>query len=83
MHRHVQLINGKAQAAQIYPPGLCKAVCKGLIKQLEVDRKGQYLLMNVAYNDEDTSNSLMEMAKQLEKKYKTIEEENEWDDEVA
>ena len=39
--------------------------------------------MNVAYNDEGTSKSLMEMAKQLEKKYKTIGEEDEWDNEVA
>ena len=77
------MINGRAQAAQLYPPGLCKAVCRGLIKQLEVDRKGQYLLMKMEYNEEISSKRLMEMAKQLEKKYKTIEEEEEWNDEVA
>ena len=28
--RHVQLINGRAAAAQVYPPELCKAILKGL-----------------------------------------------------
>lgn len=39
MHRHVQLQGGKAKAAQVYPPELCKAVCRGLIKQVEADKK--------------------------------------------
>ena len=83
VHRHVQLNGGKAKAAQIYPPGLCKAVCRALAKQLEVEKTGQYLLMNVEYNDEQSSKDLIEVAKQLEKKYKTVEAEDEWQDEVA
>ena len=41
IHRHVRLQGGRARAAQIYPRELCKAICKGLMKQIEVDRKGQ------------------------------------------
>ena len=43
-HKHVVLINGRAKAAETYPPGLCKAVCKGLVEQLEADRLGQHHL---------------------------------------
>ena len=29
-HRHVRLLQGRALAAQVYPPELCRAICKGL-----------------------------------------------------
>ena len=37
-HRHVHLMEGRAAAAAIYPPGLCRAVLKGITKQARVDR---------------------------------------------
>ena len=40
MHNHVQLEGGKTKKAQVYPPELCKAVCGGLVKQIEADKKG-------------------------------------------
>lgn len=46
-HDHVTLINGRAKAAQTYPPGLCRAVCKGLLEQMEVDEMGQFLIAEV------------------------------------
>ena len=37
MHRHVHLISGRAKAAEVYPPKLCKAILKGLRTQLRYD----------------------------------------------
>ena len=34
-HRHVQLIGGKASAAERYPPRLIKAILRGLLKHLQ------------------------------------------------
>ena len=36
-HRHVNLINGRARAAQIYPPKLVKAILVAMRRQLEDD----------------------------------------------
>ena len=41
--RHVRL-EGRIKAAQIYPEGLCQAICRGLCQQLEMDQRGQVLL---------------------------------------
>ena len=43
-HRHVILQGGRTKAAQVYLDGLCGAICEGLIQQLEMDQKGQFLL---------------------------------------
>ena len=37
-HRHVQLINGRAAQAQVYPKALCRAVCEGVALQKEKDK---------------------------------------------
>ena len=36
-HRHVQLMQGRAQAAQIYPQKLCEAIVQGIKVQMEND----------------------------------------------
>ena len=36
-HRHVQLMGGKARDAAIYPKALCRAVCRGVARQTEID----------------------------------------------
>ena len=41
VHQHVQLDGGKAKAAQVYPPGFCKAICQGLIERIQADQNGQ------------------------------------------
>ena len=46
-HDHVQLINGRAAAAQVYPPTLCMAVCRGLMEQIEADRRGQFTIAEI------------------------------------
>ena len=35
--RHVQLVEGRASAAQVYPRELCRAVTKGIIEQAKMD----------------------------------------------
>ena len=35
--QHVHLLEGRASAAQVYPPGLCRAVCRGVISQAKLD----------------------------------------------
>ena len=35
-HRHVQLMSGRAKDAAIYPKGLCRAVCRGAMKQMDI-----------------------------------------------
>ena len=83
LRRHVQLQGGRIRAAQVYPPGLCKAICKGLIKHKEVAARGQDLLMNVEYSEERTSQELMNIAKAMNKRYETVEEEDETEVEIA
>ena len=34
-HRHIQLINGRAKAAEVYPEGLVKQILQGLWDQCE------------------------------------------------
>ena len=36
-HRHVQLVSGRAKACEVYPKELCKAIMRGLSRQLEKD----------------------------------------------
>ncbi len=37
VHRHQQLIGGRASAAAVYPPGLCRAILRGAQAQWESD----------------------------------------------
>ena len=37
-HRHIHLIGGRAHHARVYPPKLCRAVLRGLRRQVEEDR---------------------------------------------
>ena len=39
-HLHQHLIGGRAAAAALYPPELCKAICRGLVKQRAYDNSG-------------------------------------------
>lgn len=32
-HIHQPLVDGRAKGTEVYPPGLCKAICRGLIKE--------------------------------------------------
>ena len=36
-HRHVQLVQGRAKGAQVYPQKLCEAIVQGMKRQMESD----------------------------------------------
>ena len=36
-HRHIQLVGGRAKAAEVYPDELCKAISRGLVEQMSRD----------------------------------------------
>ena len=38
-HEHVHLVGGRASAAQVYPPELCKAILRGIVRQKAVEAK--------------------------------------------
>ena len=40
-HQHVNLVGGRASDAAVYPPGLCRAICRGLASQLREDGNGR------------------------------------------
>ena len=85
-HDHVILINGRAKAAEIYPPGLCKAVCEGFIEQIQVDQMGQFLIAEVNDDGKGSGQQMNQEAKQFKERYRTVEEdtseelERAWDD---
>ena len=45
--RHASLFSGVAKQAQVHPPGLCDAICKGLAEQIRMDQQGQFYLATV------------------------------------
>ena len=86
VHQHVVLINGRANAAQVYPRGLCRAICRGTRQQFITDQKGQFLLAQLGENDNISSVELLNVAREIGSRCKTVEEEDRelfeevWDD---
>ena len=64
IHEHVGLIARRTKAAQIYPPELCQAICKGFKEQLEANRQGHFMLAEL--NNEKSDNG-MDMTRETEK----------------
>ena len=83
VHRHVALVNGRARAAQGYPDKLCREICLGIKEQIQRDRNGQYLLANVQVDNNTTSNEMMKVANEFTERYRTVEEEDDFEDEEA
>ena len=50
-HVHQELINGRAKAAAVYPEPLCKAICIGLMRELEGRIRQIKCLMAVRHDD--------------------------------
>ena len=86
MHQHVGFESGRTRAAQICPEKLCKAICIGLQKRIETDRKGQPLTMTMDNTRQVSSKELMSVAKQVAEEYHIVEEDDNeelgaaWDD---
>ena len=58
VHEHIVLEGGRTRAAQVYPRGLCEAISKGLQEQIQMDEKGQFLLMNLNSTSSASSKEL-------------------------
>ena len=50
-HWHQPLVSGRAVKAGEYPKGLCQAICRGLVKQIELDNKSMRMLLNLMATD--------------------------------
>ena len=46
-HAHQHLIGGRAEKAAVYPEGLCRATCKGVVRQIEFERSGTRSLLSL------------------------------------
>ena len=73
-HEHVILLDGRAKAAQTYPNELCRAIRKGIVKQIEADRQGQFML--AALDMGASSKTAMHAAMELASKCKQVEEDD-------
>ena len=78
-HRHVRLEGGRTKAAQIYPDGLCRAICKGLMNQIEFDQQGRFLLAKLQGIDKE----MTEVKQQLAEEFQIVETEDSETMEVA
>ena len=85
-HDHVIFERGRAAAAQVYPPTLCRAICKGLMEQVEVDRSGQFIIAEVNAEGRSGGKDMKDESNELRQQYRTVEEEDHielgmaWDD---
>ena len=50
-HVHQHLVSGCAERAAVYPEGLCRAICRGLVRQMEVQRGQVLQLLNLSAAD--------------------------------
>ena len=50
-HSHQHLVSGRAKKAAIYPEGLCRAICRGLVRQIEIEDCNVRKLMNLSTVD--------------------------------
>ena len=53
--RHVHLMSGRAAKASIYPKALCRAVCRGVKKQMQLDRDNM-MMVPLEFGQEDLNN---------------------------
>ena len=86
IHKHIRLEAGRAGKAQVYPNALCEVICKGIRDQFEADRAGQFFTMSVMNGNNTTSKDLDKERREMEDKYKIVEEDDPeeiecaWDD---
>ena len=74
-HEHVPLMHGRARAAQTYPDALCNAICQGIVKQIQEDRQGQFMLAQLSAEYADASDAKRELDWMLQE-CRTVEEDD-------
>ena len=67
-HGHIPLMNGRTKVAQEYPNALCRAICRGIVKQTGADREGRFLLATLhdMTSQGDINKVLMQIKDELE-----------------
>ena len=50
-HIHQHLVSGCAEQVAVYPEGLCRAICRGLVKQIEIEKGQIRHLLNLSSTD--------------------------------
>ena len=50
-HVHQPLVGGRAEKAAAYPEGLCRAICRGLVKQMDQEKGHLKQLMKLSATD--------------------------------
>ena len=56
IHKHTQLLSGRAAAAQEYPDDLCAEIIRGLRNQLDEDRGVENTVNSLGFEDENMEN---------------------------
>ena len=77
IHKHIVLEGGRTRAAQVHPPELCKEICRGIQEQIEVDRRGEFLIGIMDKHQRADGTQLLQAQKELQRHYKTFEEDDE------
>jgi len=75
-HKHQQLLEGRAKEAQVWPEELCKAICQGLIREIQMQEQEVKLLLRLNHFDKIEE----EGGKRKDKGIHDDEEEPRWDD---
>ena len=50
-HQHQPHVSGRAEGAAVYPEGLCRAICRGLVRQIELERDQVRTLLSLSVVD--------------------------------
>ena len=66
-HIHQPLVNGRAGPAAVYPPALCRAICRGLVKQIHMNKAKVKTLLRV---DESMENHTSQKKRKTKKQWK-------------
>ena len=66
-HTHQHLVGGRAGPAAVYPPALCRAICRGLVKQIHLKEARVKTLLRV---DESWENHAYLRRKRTERQWK-------------
>ena len=86
VHRHVRLESGRTKVAQIYPPELCQAICRGFKEQLEANRNGRFMLAELGDERIGDGRGMKAVAEKIKKHIPIADEDNDeemmiaWDD---
>ena len=69
IHEHIRIEIGRTRAAQVYPPALCRAICKGIQLQVEAGRNGEFFIASIDENKEAGAAQLMKEHNKIKSRF--------------